>query len=747
MVRIRIGAGWRHDPALRGALRRAASPAARAATVRRIVDVVAIEVDGVDIAAGRAEGPVLSGAEEMVRAVGRLVAGESQASVQFQDGTVDLVLRRRGGSALLSVVALGRPTRLLARDVEVDLDALARAAQEAATDLAREVAGFAGPIAASRRLLAAAARLARAPVDPGGPGLPAPARARRARRRQAAPSCGFELADEEGLISAYRGPGPDLASLLAPGRVALRSASGAEVFSVAGAPFLLLGDLSAAAGRLAAAALAGERRFEFALAPAGRRGPVTVEVDLTGGTVAAGGQPGVPAPPLGLAQAFLEAALDFCAVVLARNPRQEGNPHLAELRDLAAERLALLREAAAGDVLGRERRGVRSPRPPVRASAPLGPGGVRRLRFRLAWQAEVGPPAGPGLARLGDLVVACGRDALLALDAASGEPRWRGPGAEGFALLGDAALTAAAGRLDCRDASSGRQRWRRPLGDLDGSLLWAFRLPGGLAAVPLGAGLGAVDLATGRLAWRFDPPAAGSSWAASFGAVSILGADTGLVYGLDAAGGLAWRLRAPGPLAAPPSTWSGGCLLVCRTDRGGSLLAVDPAVGRRRWEAPLDFTPSGPAVPFAGRLAVAGLVAGDAVVAGFDADASPAFTVAPSLGSGPLALAPRRGGLLAKGAGGACAALDRAGGTRWTHGREAPHPPPGNLAPILVRGVALVPSEAVEALDEATGRRLGVVPGVAPARLLAGDDLALQAVDAEGLITGTRLEAHLSVVG
>src|SRR5574337_131924 len=161
MVRIRIGAGWRHDPALRGALRQAGSAAARSEAVRRIVDVMTIEVDGVDIAAGHAEGPVLSGAEELLRALSRLVSGQGQASVAFQDGTVELVLRRRGGSALRSVVLLGRPTRLLARDVEVDLDLLAAAAREAASELARELSTLAGPSAAARRLIAAAARLAR----------------------------------------------------------------------------------------------------------------------------------------------------------------------------------------------------------------------------------------------------------------------------------------------------------------------------------------------------------------------------------------------------------------------------------------------------------------------------------------------------------------------------------------------------------------------------------------------------------
>ncbi|HYQ81585.1 MAG TPA: PQQ-binding-like beta-propeller repeat protein, partial [Anaeromyxobacteraceae bacterium] len=508
----------------------------------------------------------------------------------------------------------------------------------------------------------------------------------------------------------------------------------------------VLGDLAAAAGRLAAAALAGEPRFEFAVAPAGHRPPLPVAVDLAGGTVSAAGRRAVPAPPLSLAQAFLEAALDFCAVVLARNPRQAANPHLGELRDVAAERLAHLREAAAGDLLGSGRAGVRSRKPPRPPRAPLGPGRVRRLRFRLAWQASVGPPVGPGLVRRGELLLACGREAVLGLEAATGRSRWRAPGAEAAADLGEVLLAASGERLACLEVGTGRERWGRPLSGLRG-LPWAFRLPGGLAALPAGPGVAAVDLGSGRIAWRFDPPAAGGSWGASFGAISLLGADTGLVYGLDNSGGLAWRLRAPGPLAAPPSAWAGDALLVCRTELGGSLLAVDPAVGRRRWEAPLDFTPGGPALPFAGRLAVPGLVAGDAVVAACDVGGGPAFTLVPSLGSGPLAPSALRGGLLLKGAGGACAALDRAGATRWTHAHESPHPPPGNLPALVVRGVALVPSEGVEALDEDTGQRLGNVPGVAPARLLAGDDLSLQAVDAEGLVSAVRLEAHLSVLG
>jgi hypothetical protein len=134
------------------------------------------------------------------------------------------------------------------------------------------------------------------------------------------------------------------------------------------------------------------------------------------------------------------------------------------------------------------------------------------------------------------------------------------------------------------------------------------------------------------------------------------------------------------------------------------------------------------------------------VVAAVGPGGAPAWTTAPSLGSGPLALAPLGGGLAAKSAGGACAALDRAGEPVWLLTREAAHPPPGNLAPVAVRGVVLVPSEHVDALDEATGAPLGAAAAVAPVRLLVDSDLSLHALDGEGLLTVLRLATHLSVV-
>jgi hypothetical protein len=58
----------------------------------------------------------------------------------------------------------------------------------------------------------------------------------------------------------------------------------------------------------------------------------------------------------------------------------------------------------------------------------------------------------------------------------------------------------------------------------------------------------------------------------------------------------------------------------------------------------------------------------------------------------------------------------------------------------------LVPSDGIEILDETSGVRLGAIPGVAPARLAIADDLSGYALDADGLVTASRLTTRLGVV-
>ncbi|HET9594248.1 MAG TPA: hypothetical protein VFP65_01640, partial [Anaeromyxobacteraceae bacterium] len=61
----------------------------------------------------------------------------------------------------------------------------------------------------------------------------------------------------------------------------------------------------------------------------------------------------------------------------------------------------------------------------------------------------------------------------------------------------------------------------------------------------------------------------------------------------------------------------------------------------------------------------------------------------------------------------------------------ADHPPPSAAAPVVARGVALVPDDGVEP---------------PPVRLVADAALRLWGMDADGAVTALRLETHLSVV-
>src|SRR5512139_1867415 len=202
MIRIRTGTSWRHDPRLRAALRRGAG-SARAAAARAVVDALALEVDGIDLAAGRAEGPILPALEALLRAVARVVGGSPHATVALPDGELEVVIRRRGPSALLTVVALSRPSRVLASEVEVDVEDLAAAALDASATFCRELAEVipADADRESRRLRAAARDLRRAEASPPprrtrpGP----PGRSPRTARGSGHATCAVELADEDGL--------------------------------------------------------------------------------------------------------------------------------------------------------------------------------------------------------------------------------------------------------------------------------------------------------------------------------------------------------------------------------------------------------------------------------------------------------------------------------------------------------------------------------------------------------------------
>jgi outer membrane protein assembly factor BamB len=299
--------------------------------------------------------------------------------------------------------------------------------------------------------------------------------------------------------------------------------------------------------------------------------------------------------------------------------------------------------------------------------------------------------------------------------------------------------------MEGRDVATGAILWTRPAPPEIGGRSRMDLAPGGRLLVASGPSVSAFGSSQGEPLWTFASPGATRLWLLPIGSILVAASDAGMVHAIDPAGRVAWRLRGSGPLAAPVAGDGRSCLLCFLNPTGATLSFVEPSTGERTFEASLDFTPTGPPVRFAGRIAIAGRVAGDGVVAALEEDGSPAWAGPSPVGLVP-SLAERAGGLLAKAPDGTCASLDREGGTTWIrscHGRPSP---PGNLAPVSTRGVVVVAAEEVELLDASTGALVGRVPVHAPARIAVDGDLCTWSLDADGLLSGARVRGHLSVV-
>src|SRR5580693_9351538 len=116
MIRVHTGRGWRYNPSLLAELR---TVVGRGARQLPIVDVLGVEVDGIDLFTGLSEDRIVEVTADLAAAISRMASGYRRAQVSCSGGDVELLLERRGEQALLSMVRLRRPSGVLLRDLEI----------------------------------------------------------------------------------------------------------------------------------------------------------------------------------------------------------------------------------------------------------------------------------------------------------------------------------------------------------------------------------------------------------------------------------------------------------------------------------------------------------------------------------------------------------------------------------------------------------------------------------------------------
>src|SRR5512138_3654263 len=163
MIRIRPGRSWRLNPAYVGELRALSGARAKGFTGADILDVLGIEVDGVDIAAGVGEGRVLQAVDELAQALIRIGEGAPAAQATIGPGPTELVLEARGADLLLTLVSLAPPARVLASGLLVDGQKMRTATLHAARGLLLDLLAISPALSAAglaRRLGSESAQLA-----------------------------------------------------------------------------------------------------------------------------------------------------------------------------------------------------------------------------------------------------------------------------------------------------------------------------------------------------------------------------------------------------------------------------------------------------------------------------------------------------------------------------------------------------------------------------------------------------------
>ncbi|MGC4114102.1 MAG: PQQ-binding-like beta-propeller repeat protein [Myxococcales bacterium] len=753
MVRVVTGQSWKLNPTYLSGLKDHSRT--KRFSAASVLDSLGIEVDGVDVMQGLAEAAIFEVVDQLSAVVLRLCREPAAGGqVPLADGAVELVLGRRGPKASLTLVSLGRPARVLAGELEVNLPALALAVATcaqgllgdlSAVDPALERTTFARGLAKRAELLRKAARLSggksarRAESKPVPHEVVLPA-------QPDAPAAGFVLFDEPSRLDSSR-HGGELYSLLGEGEVFLRDTRGAPMAFGKAPPFLALTDLSRAAADLVAAHREQAKAWEGSLSSGGSK----LKLDLTGGLLTVEGRV-VPCQPLALARSFLQCALDYGGAIVARNPNQSKNPYLCALVDGAREQLELLRVVEGGELFADGGAAPRS-RSKKSAGAPLGTGKLKRLRFRIAWRGVDTGARATELSLGGGALVVVSKRRVTFLDAATGELLSKRV-CDSAALADDGVLVSHRSRL-IGLTSRGAGRFVRDPGGPEqphlvssaGSLL-AGENPGPATLCVLeGARVAAVLTATGKSVWQFVAPQASRVSACVVRDRVYAATDNGFLYALGARDGLpVFRVRSNGSFEGALAVGGGALVTLGRQDGALWITAVDAATGRPRLTRPVPLRAAGSPLPWRRLVVQGGVSDGESVVVGFSRSGKEAFRTSLGAACGVPCLTLGPAHVFASLRDGSVTCLGPDGTVCWKAprcGLELDHA----LPPVLRRGVLVAPGDPMRALDPKTGALLCELPLTQGLSALAvGPKLDVHAIDDDGVAACFQLATHLSVV-
>ncbi|NOT09695.1 MAG: PQQ-binding-like beta-propeller repeat protein [Gemmatimonadales bacterium] len=251
----------------------------------------------------------------------------------------------------------------------------------------------------------------------------------------------------------------------------------------------------------------------------------------------------------------------------------------------------------------------------------------------LRWTTRLdGPIRGSPTLSGGALYVATTAGTVVALDRATGSSRWRysagaSVGSTPAVASGLVIVPSGDGRVHALDAATGRLRWRTaatrahpfPWGHESGDLyLSSPVIAGGAVYVGNGdGGLYRLDLATGRVVWRFDTEAPVRSSPAYGNGIVYFGSSDGSVYAVRAASGaLLWKFDTEGTALLSQNfgfdrrTVQSSPALDAATvyigARDGYFYAIDRATGKERWRFNHEVSWVNGSPALAGGLAIVG---------------------------------------------------------------------------------------------------------------------------------------------